>query len=376
VQGLPEVFEAFRVIRVGDQEIVHGILIPGLAPGDPSLMAQLQAWPGDCYLQRSPLGVELTLVRRAAPRPRERWWLHALLLVLTLASTTLSGAMLAGGDPLRLAPGEWLGMALPVPTGWAPAELLPGLWFSLPLVCTLLAHELGHYLLALRHGMDASPPYFVPAPFFVNLIGTFGAFIRLRSPLLNRVILMDVGAAGPLAGFVPALLFTFAGLWMSSVGPASPGFPEASLGVVVGGSLELPLGRSLLLDLLRALSPVAGPGLVALHPMAVAGWVGLFFTALNLVPVYQLDGGHVLYALLGRAQTVVALLFVLGLIVLGRSWFGWWFWAAVILLLGRGRVGHPPVFDPRIPVAGVRRAVGWACIVVFVLTFAPFPFPL
>jgi membrane-associated protease RseP (regulator of RpoE activity) len=336
----------------------------------------LQEWPGDCYVQRSQLGVELTLVRRAAPRRPERWWLHALLLALTLLSTTLSGAMLAGGDPLRLAAGSVLGMAMPVPTGWAPGELLPGLWFSLPLVCTLLAHELGHYLLALRHGMDASPPYFVPAPFFVNLIGTFGAFIRLRSPLLNRVILMDVGAAGPLAGFVPALLFTWAGLWLSRVGPVSPGFPEASFGVVIGGSLELPLGRSLLLDLLRTLSPVAEPGLVALHPMAVAGWVGLFFTALNLVPVYQLDGGHVLYALLGRAQTVVALLFVVGLIVLGRSWFGWWFWAAVILLLGRGRLGHPPVFDPRIPVRGVRRAVGWACIVVFVLTFAPFPFPL
>jgi hypothetical protein len=194
-------FAVYRVVVIRNDEVIQGVLRPEVAPGSPLLRSGLREWPGHHYLHETPDGVELTLVRPLARPERERWWLHLLLGVLTLTTTTFAGAYLLGLDPLPLT-GLAVGpLRLPIPVGIDPSQVLPGLLFSVPLVGVLLGHELGHYLAARRHGMDVSPPYFIPAPHWVNLIGTFGAFIRLRSATMNRGVLMDVGAAGPLVSF-------------------------------------------------------------------------------------------------------------------------------------------------------------------------------
>lgn len=315
------------------------------------------------------------MARRSRPRPRERWWLHLLLLLATLMTATLAGAGLVDGDPLRFQSVSPGGLAIPVPTRLTLQAVAPGLWFSVPLLLILGVHELGHYALARRHGMDVSPPYFIPVPPFISLIGTFGAFIRLRSPLLNRAVLLDMGAAGPLAGFALSIPAVLAGLALSTRVPDMPPEVTAAIGFLVDDQY-LPMGESLGFWALRALTPMAGPGFVDLHPLAVAGWMGFFFTALNLIPVGQLDGGHVVYALSPRVHRAAGLLTLAFLLAMGTQWAGWLVWGALILLVGRGRVVHPPVFDPGFRLDERRRAIAWACIVIFVLTFVPAPFPL
>lgn len=330
--------------------------------------------PGRLYAQDGPDGVEITVSRRSRPRTRERRWLHLLLFLATLFTATLAGALLEDGDPLGLRMVGPAALAIPVPTRLTAVGMAPGLWFSLPMVCILGAHELGHWALARRHGMDVSPPFFIPVPPFLSLIGTLGAFIRLRSPLLNRAVLLDVGVAGPLAGFALAVPATMIGLAMSRFVPGAEA--AAHVGIHVEGGL-LKLGESLVFMALRALSPVAGPGFVDLHPMALAGWMGFLFTALNLIPAGQLDGGHVVYAISPRAHRVVGLSTLAALLLAGTMWSGVWLaWAVLILLIGRGRVAHPPVFDPGFRLDRTRRAVAWACIVLFVITFVPVPFAL
>ena len=364
-------FASWRVVSVQDLEVFQVRLLPHLSAGDPGVREMLASAPGRAYVQPGPGGVEVTLVRRARPPQRERWWLHLLLLLLTLASTTLAGALLEPGDPLRLAPTAGGPLAIPVPTRLHGAALARGLWFSLPLCFILGMHELGHYRLARRHGMDVSPPYFIPAPWFVNLIGTFGAFIRLRSPLLNRAVLLDVGAAGPLASFALSIPAVVVGLAMSRGVDAT--VEGGHLGLAVFGD-QLVLGESAAFALLRQLSPVADAPFVLLHPLAFAGWLGLFFTALNLFPVGQLDGGHVAYALSGTAHRIAGYATLALLAVLALQWSGWLVWGAVILLFGRGRLAHPPVFDPDFRLSPRRRLVAWACVAIFLLTLVPVPF--
>lgn len=375
---MPEVagpFAAWRLVEVHDLQVFQARLHPGLTLRDALVRQRLSRWPGRVYAQPGPAGVEVTVARRNRPRPRERWALHLLLFLATLVTATLAGAGLADGDPLRFRDVNPGGLAIPVPTRLTPSSVAPGLWFSLPLLAILGVHELGHYTLARRHGMDVSPPYFLPVPPFLSLIGTFGAFIRLRSPLLNRAVLLDMGAAGPLAGFALSLPVVVAGLWMSGRVENMPADVTASIGFVVDNQYQV-MGESLAFMALRALTPMAGAGFVDLHPMAVAGWMGLFFTALNLVPVGQLDGGHVVYALSRRAHRVAGVATLAALLAMGVWWLGWLVWGTLILLVSRGRLAHPPVWDPRFRLDGPRRAVAWACIAIFILTFVPVPFPL
>jgi hypothetical protein len=368
-------FAAWRVVEVHDQQVFQARLLPGLSLGDADVRRWLDRWPGRVYSQPGPDGVEVTLARRIRPRPRERWWLHLLLLALTVLTATLAGAVLVDGDPLRMRGVSWAGTAIPVPTRLTPLSLAPGLWFSLPLLVILGTHELGHYWQARRHGMDVSPPYFVPAPWIVSLIGTFGAFIRLRSPLLNRSVLLDVGAAGPVASFVlsiPALALGLA--WSRTVQQVPDWARGARLGLVIDNQM-LPMGESLIVHLLRTLSPLGHAPFVALHPLAFAGWLGFFFTALNLFPVSQLDGGHVVFALSRRAHRWVGVMTIALLLALSAGWKGWLVWGVLVMVIGRGRLAHPPVFDPELRLDPLRRAVGWACIVIFFLTLVPIPFP-
>jgi membrane-associated protease RseP (regulator of RpoE activity) len=241
--------------------------------------------------------------------------------------------------------------------------LLNGLAFSLPLLVILLCHELGHYVMCRRYRLRCSPPYFLPAPL---ALGTLGAFIRIRSPIQNKRQLFDVGVSGPIAGFVALLPFLIFGLANSEVSTVS----EA----------ETPLADALLYRpgqsiLMRAIATFfhgdVGQGeILNLHPVALAAWVGLLATSLNLLPLGQLDGGHILYAALGKFQRRAALPLWIGLALCGVLWRGWMVWCVIILVIG---LRHPPVVDEAIQLDMRRRWIALAAAAIFVLTFMPIP---
>lgn len=367
--GLSRFFEVWRSTVSRDREIVDAVVLPQHRPPSSELMAALRAWPGIHYWVEGDGEGRLVLVRAVGRPKRERWWLHAVLFVATFFTVWMAGALLAGvaaGPPaLRLAAPVELGREL---LEWL-RRLRPGLEFAMALMAILLAHETGHYLAAKRYGIDASPPYFVPAPPWWNFVGTFGAFIRLRSPVVDRQQLLDVGAAGPWAGFAVAVIVLAVGLSASQPMPAL----EASAPqlVMIGGT-PLYLGDSLVMAAARKL--FAGGAVVLLHPLALAGWLGILVTALNLLPLGQLDGGHVLYALLGRRQSWVALGAWLMLLLLGFWFWGWWVWAVFTIILGRGSLAHPPVLDRFRRIPPRRRPFGWASALLFLATFTPVPF--
>jgi membrane-associated protease RseP (regulator of RpoE activity) len=271
-------------------------------------------------------------------------------------------------------------MVTPSPS--SPFDFLRGWVFAVPLIGILLFHESGHYLMARRHKVAVSPPYFIPFP---NLIGTMGAFISIRSPIKSRKVLLDIGAAGPLAGLLPSMIALALGYHYSTTGP------------MVTDTLVIEFGDSILSWTLQYLVIGSVPdGLsVWIHPAGLAGWVGLFVTMLNLLPIGQLDGGHIAYALIGRRQWVVAPLLLVALIVLGYAASNWWWWLLGFLVvlylvtivtvrliyrikvplsgLWKGDlIRHPHIadeeeLDPR------RRLIGWICVAVFILCFIPVP---
>ncbi len=358
---------AWRTVSLRDREVVDALVHPAHAAPSPELAHALARWPGSYYWSDEPEGRHLVLTRPAA-RPRENWILHAALFLATLVTTTFAGAVFAGAIPYD-APLGLLTGASPAPPGLARA-LLAGLAFSLPLLAILLTHELGHYVTARRYGLDVSPPYFIPVPLVPSFIGTMGAFIRLRTILSDRRQLLDVGAAGPFAGFLVALPVLWLGLARSAV---LPGHGHAVGMLLPLGSDTIALGDSLVTLALRRLVFGAAPAVV-LHPLAFAGWVGMFVTMLNLLPMAQLDGGHVLYAALPRWHQRIALAFWLLVIALGRFWWGWYLWGALVLVLSRGRLVHPPVLDAHRPLPPSRRRFALGALVLFVVTFAPVPF--
>ncbi len=366
-------FAVYRTVVIRDDEIVQGVLHSDLDPDHPLVRSVLDKWEGTHFVHRSAAGTEITLVRAIAERPRERWWIHILLAAATFFTTTAAGAYFAGREPFEmgLLPGP---VGIPLPVRLHVAELVPGLAFSVPLLVILLGHELGHFLVARARGMNVSPPYFIPSPHWLNVIGTFGAFIRLRSAVVNRIVLLEVGMAGPLASFALSLPLAALGLAWSQPFPELAGEVPARYAVLFGGQ-PIWLGRSLVFAALESLFGGDG-GFLMLHPFAFAGWLGLFVTALNLFPLAQLDGGHILYALIGERQRYLGMAFLALLLSLGFFWWGWWLWAALILLLGRGNVSHPAVFDPEVPVRGTRRTLGWLCVALFLLTFVPIPIRL
>lgn len=366
----PDLFSIYRTVVARGDEITQGMLHSDLTVEDPDVRSALGSWQGTHFVFPRAEGTEITLVRRITQPRRERWWLHLLLGLLTFVTTTIAGAYFAGRDPLTIAFFRAGTFDIPYPVHLDAGALPAGLIFSLPLLVVLFGHEMGHYLVAKRHGMDSSPPFFIPSPHWINLIGTFGAFIRLRSIVVNRIVLLDVGMAGPLASFLLSLPLVALGLSWSAPMPQLEGVTGRY--IVVFGGQPIWLGSSPLFYLFDRLFQGGGAHLF-LHPVAFAGWLGLFVTALNLFPLAQLDGGHILYALVGRAQRFVGIGFLLLLIALGFSWWGWWLWAGVILVIGRGSIRHPAVFDPEIPVTGRRRLLGWCCVVIFILTFVGVP---
>ena len=355
-----------------DREVVDAVVRPEHLGPSPELERAIKRWPGPHYWAEGDGEGRLVLIRILRSERGERWWLHSLLFVITFVTVWMGGSLLSDGTSAATIPfspelwaapqliGRWLAE---LPSGGA------GLDFAMALMAILLAHETGHYIVARRYGINASPPYFLPAPPWWNFIGTFGAFIRLRSPVIDRRQLMDVGAMGPWAGFAVALVALIVGLGRSELLPED----GASHQLVLLADFRLYLGDSPIMYAARQL--IVGDGTVLLHPLAFAGWIGLFITMLNLIPLGQLDGGHVLYALAGRWQARLGPAVWLGLVALGflhNQWW-WWIWAALILVLGRGRLAHPQVLDRHRPLPPSRVPFGWATLLLFAATFTPVP---
>jgi membrane-associated protease RseP (regulator of RpoE activity) len=271
-----------------------------------------------------------------------QWRLPLLLFLLTILTTLLAGAMLKNIDPFS-----------------SPLAILAGVPFSLTLLSILLIHEMGHYLTARHYRIQATLPYFIPAPPIPFIIGTFGAFIRMRSPIIERKALLEVGAAGPIAGFVVAVGAIIVGLQWSTI-------------VENGIGAGMILGEPLLFQWISQWVVVIPPDSdVLLHPVAFAGWIGLFITSLNLLPIGQLDGGHIGYAIFGERQRYISLTMIgvlLGLGLLG--WKGWLFWAVLTAVLG---IGHPPVVDAHIPLSRRQVVIAWCSLIIFLVTFIPAP---
>jgi membrane-associated protease RseP (regulator of RpoE activity) len=282
--------------------------------------------------------------------------LHWALLALTLLTTTIVGVVLAHSfqtnQALELE--QYLNVFVTIQAH--PLLLLDGLAFSITLMTILLAHELGHYFACRYYGIDASLPYFLPFP---SPIGTLGAFIRIRSPIYTRQALFDVGIAGPLAGFVVLVPALIIGIASSKVVPGIAERGDLTFGVpAIQRFFEwiiFPHVRSA--DLL-------------LHPVARAAWVGILATALNLLPIGQLDGGHILYAFTGRRHKLLSRIFVLGLVPLGIFYsHSWLVWAALLFFFG---LRHPVIYDAT-KLDENRTALGLAALAIFLLTFTLAP---
>ncbi len=368
---LTEFLLAWRTAPLPDRQVIDALVHPTHAGPSVELARALAHWPGTYYWSDELDGRHLVLTRPARPRRREAWGLHVLLFAATLLTTTYAGAVLAGALPAN--PFGFFVHVASWDSGFVRA-LARGLVFSLPLLTILLCHELGHYLTARRYGLDVSPPYFIPVPLIPSFIGTMGAFIRLRTVLSDRRQLLDVGAAGPLAGFAVALPALAIGLAHSQL--LAPGDVGREGGMVLWfGGTPVTLGDSLITIVTRLL--VTGQlAPVALHPLAFAGWVGMFVTMLNLLPIAQLDGGHILYAALPRWHQRVALVFWVLIVCLGWFWRGWLVWGLLVLMLSRGRLGHPPVLDAYRPLPRSRSGLTWGSLALFLATFTPVPFPI
>lgn len=276
----------------------------------------------------------------APPRKPRVFW-NLILFFLTLITTVLAGALQEGVNPIT-----------------HPEKISRGIPFALALMGILLAHELGHYLVARKNGVNVTLPYFIPAPSF---IGTFGAFIKMRSAARDRRMLMDIGAAGPLVGVLVSIPILILGLSLSEVKRLE-------------GQMGTNLGDSILLWLISRWVVGAVPAGydVIIHPVGFAGWIGLLVTSLNLLPVGQLDGGHVVYALVGERQKKISKIVFAGLLALGIfGWEGWLFWALLLLIMG---FRHPPPLEWWVPLDWKRKVLGWVTLAVFVLTFIPVPF--
>lgn len=284
------------------------------------------------------------------------WWLNLFLFLATFITSTVFGfafvQSFSSGRPfdLDLLVGAWVRL------GHGDAALLAGLDFSAPLLLILLAHEFGHYFVCAQQGINASLPYFLPSPL---LFGTFGAFIRIRSPIYTRRNLFDVGIAGPLAGFAVLLPFLIAGIGASRI---VPGFEDRA---------DFVFGTPLAMRLVEWLRfPHASPAAISLHPMALAAWAGLFATAFNLLPLGQLDGGHILYAVFGqRGHRLISSGMVAVLALLGFLYSPWWIWAAIMFFLGRR---HPLVYD-NAPISKARVMLGAGALLLFLLSISVVP---
>lgn len=297
-------------------------------------------------------------------KPKPKYWLNILLLITTFFTTLVVGARLEWNF-LHGLPTLSLDLGL-FPGSWAlrGGHLELGIPFSLTLMLILLAHEMGHYLYCLKYRVSATLPFFIPFP---TLIGTLGAFIRIRSPLRSRNVLFDIGIAGPIAGFMVALPILILSLGLSRVAPPGATPPD------------IQLGYPLIFYAVRSLLNATGHGQAIahvpmsrlyLHPVAIAAWVGMFATSLNLLPGGQLDGGHIVFSVSPRAHKQISRWTIVVLIVLAIFyWTGWFVWAVLLRLSG---MRHPAVTEwPQITPGRRRFAIVALVILLLTFSFAP-----
>ncbi|MDD2889510.1 MAG: site-2 protease family protein [bacterium] len=279
----------------------------------------------------------------------EKRWINLLLLILTFFSTIGAGIFLTMGFFKTLGQSYQTGHLITY-----------GILFACSMLIILGTHELGHYFACKRRGISATLPYFIPFP---SLFGTLGAIIKIKSPIQDRNGLIEVGAAGPIAGFILTIPIAIIGLKLSKI-------------TLIGLGDQTFMGNSLLFSILTKLFAPAIPlGYdVVLHPIAFAGWVGGFITALNLLPVGQLDGGHIIYALIGEKNKFVGWAIIGIIAVLGFYWEGWFFWVLFILLIIKLR--HPAPLNNISQLDTKHKIIGIVALAIFVLTFVPVPFKM
>lgn len=303
--------------------------------------------------------IEVFVVRPYRPR----YWLHVLLLLATIFTTTVMGARMEFNFMRNLSPFYMADDSLPLfPFTWAlhPQNLLLGLPFSLTLMFILMAHEMGHYLFCRLYHVQATLPFFIPFP---SLIGTFGAFIRIRAPIRTRAALFDIGIAGPIGGMIIAIPALFL-----SLGLSKPALTDSS-GLEINYPLIFHAAHNLLAHI--GLGPSASFQNLNLHPIAIAAWVGMLATALNLLPIGQLDGGHILFATVPHAHRSISRLTIVVLIPLGFFfWIVWLLWAIVLGIIG---MRHPIVQDET-DIGSGRRMLAMLALIMLILTFTPGPF--
>ncbi len=343
--------EVSDVFAVDDRQVVNGVVrFRGqlLVPPDTAMLVLTPRLEPLGFVPMLHASGEMTLAR--LPRAQrlaagwKGWPLNLVLFLATLGTTLFVGAVMEGASPLQ-----------------SPASIVAGVPFSASLLLILGCHELGHYLTARSYGVQVSLPYFVPLP--LPPMGTMGAIIRMRSPIPNRKVLFDVGISGPLLGLVIAVPVLVVGLILSPVKPVS--------GVV------LQEGNSLAYMFLKwLLKGAIPPGTdVMLHPMAMAGWLGFFVTALNLLPLSQLDGGHIAYAAIGPRFRKIVWVFLGGLVVLFlvSRWEGWLVWVVLTVLLG---LRHPPPLDDVTPLDPARRRLAVLALILLISLLPPLPFAI
>ncbi|PDW03181.1 peptidase M50 [Candidatus Viridilinea mediisalina] len=344
--------DAIETVRRGELEaprFVGRLRLEAQAAYD-QVSPRLQAMGLLGLLQEEGDRAALVVLPALAPPPPSRLWLALLLFFLTVASTILVGS--AHFD---------------VETGTAGWNIGKGIAFSAAILGILLAHELGHYIVARREGVAVSYPFFIPMPLF--LLGTMGAFISIKEPVPNRRALLAIAIAGPLAGLVVAIPVLIIGLALSPV------HNVVEMQAALPDTVFFTEGNSILYAALKLL--VFGRFLpdgnedVYLHPVALAGWAGLLVTGLNLLPAGQLDGGHIFYALFGpKAAQFMSMAVAVGLLAMGFIWSGWFLWAIIIALLGQSR---SPLLNEITPLDRRWRALAILGIIVFVLVFTPVP---
>ncbi|MCX6661634.1 MAG: site-2 protease family protein [Euryarchaeota archaeon] len=291
----------------------------------------------------------LYVVKKPQSKKRKSVWVNLILLVATVFTTTLAGAL------------QWVDIDQ---VNWINMVSFPYLWqgfifFSVPLMLILGVHEMGHYYASKKHHVDASLPYFIPLP-PPFLLGTFGALISTREPIPNRKALLDIGIAGPLCGFLVAIPISLIGFFLMQQQP----LPIPSSGANI--SLVSPL----LLQWMQSLFSISGNYII--HPTLFAGWVGIFLTAVNLLPAGQLDGGHIARAILKEKHKYISWMVIFVLAGLSFFYTGWLMFAIIILLF----IGtqHQPPLNEITPLDTKRKLLGLVILIIFIVSFAPIPF--
>lgn len=305
----------------------------------------------------------------------KRYLVHIVLFLLTLFTTTLAGVEWLVRDPLEL------------------SNFPSGLTYSILLLLMLSAHEFGHYFAAQYHQVQTTLPFFIPSPPFLalNPFGTMGAVIRIRSTIPSRRALFDIGAAGPIAGFIVTAIILAVGFYtLPSKEYLYSIHPEyALMSTIPEGGLRF--GNTFFYVLFSKLFASAGAFIPPMnemyhYPFLCVGWFGMLITAMNLIPIGQLDGGHISYTMFGNRYHIIAQVSLVILVLLGLSgllpevginfpygWFGWFFWAVILIFMMRlSKLHRPPIVDDT-PLDPTRRAIGWLCFIIFIGCFSLVP---